>query len=296
VLSGLQQQERGRRFAIIDSDIFASAPYEQAFRNALLGHDAVFTGKPIWANAEYNRMPRGFQCMSGVYGTLWNNQVCGMTYCAVYDNDRLNECLREFQISLRPYGWKQLPARVQQLFRQQGLQVAHYDTAKVANLLLGISGASLANFDAPGLTHLGGISSVTLRDPQKTARRRKFLHLVYGLLPRFMRRLCALLGIHTHWRIYASRAENQSDLLKAWRRHSSCRYLARVLNELNGGAAVTEAYQHEDPRLVAEVQRVQQELTDLFAQNFGQNEVRASTDSSAGDLAVLANPLPAAWE
>jgi len=281
VLTDLQRRETGRWFAMIDTDIYATSRYESHFVEALAGHDAVFSCSPIWGNQEYSVMPRGFQCMSGVYGRLWDGRVSGMTYCGVYDNAKLNECLESFGVDLRSRSWSQLPHRVQDLFLEHGLPVWHFDTAKVANLLLGITGGRLTNIQPSMLTHLGGISSLSRNRRPLGGSRLARLRGLYARLPKWVRRWGTHIGLHADWRAHANSRELLSDEIKRVRRQSSCLHVAKVLDALTAGQAVGDRYRHSDPTLVAAVEQVCRELELLFETKTAENTFKLPSKASS---------------
>ena len=105
----LLRLDDGPYFAMMDSDIFATAPFEEELLQALEQHKAVFTGLPIWHEHSDGVMPADFRIMGGRFYKAHNDMMLGMTYCAIYHKAPLQTFIQEQGINLASYTWSELP-------------------------------------------------------------------------------------------------------------------------------------------------------------------------------------------
>jgi len=267
VLSDLQQRETGRWFAMMDSDIFATGPYEETFRAALENHQATFTCSPIWCGAGQEIFPNDFRGMFGVFGKLWDERICGLTYCAVYDNAAVNHCRQKHDVDFRLRLWPKLPKSLQHLFREEDLETYYYDTAKVLNLLLSLDGYSLNLQTTPSLIHLGGISCIKNDPLQHDHRGTRYIRQLYAQLPRFVRQAGAAVGLYRGWRSAALSRELVYDEVRRNRRTTSCHHVSRALQEILKTGRSSRDFAHPDRELAATVNWVVRQLETLIGEN-----------------------------
>ena len=104
-LHRLMDYDDGPCFAFMDSDIFATGPFVSQFVEALQEHDGVFTGLPIWHEADDGVMPAEFQIAGGRFYKSHNGLTLGLTYCAIYKKEPLQAYMHRSGMDLGRYYW-----------------------------------------------------------------------------------------------------------------------------------------------------------------------------------------------
>lgn len=283
-LTYLQRQETGRYFAFLDSDIFATGDFLGDLSSRAGDVDALFSCPPLWSNEHLSTVPRGYRMASGVYRQMHDGFCLGGSYFAIYDNDLLTECLRQYGIDLRVYLWEDVPAPVRRRVADAGRAMTLYDTAKLTNVLLNLDGYGCRFLTTTHLNHVGGVSCVAL------TRRRNLYGLVARgwstVLPRIGRKLAAWLGLYNGWRERVSADEAAWEDARHDRRRAVCARIYRLLQALERGETF-DVYRHDDADLEAAVREFEQRILDEYPQWCAWLDGRDSIiDMVAGALAV----------
>jgi hypothetical protein len=157
VLNYLQSMTKTPHFCVMDSDIFATAPWLDRSCERLQQVDAVFSGMPLWVARGQDRFPNGFKGLSGEYSHDARGECLGVTYVAIYDNDVLTAVRAREEVGFEAREWRDVPTRLHSALSRQGLSGTHFDTGKLLNVLMRAS-HRLAFVEEPGLCHIGGAS------------------------------------------------------------------------------------------------------------------------------------------
>ena len=256
-LSLLQQEERGRFFAFLDSDIFATAQFLPALLDELATASAVFACSNIWLEQGDHVMRPNQHCMSAVHHWLDDGRCVGSSHFAVYWNQDLNSVIRENHVDLRPYRWKSLPTLLRRKLAEANLEMAEYDTAKMINVLMLIEGRKSSFLQVAGLTHLGGISSAFIDYPKDGMLR----SALRTLLPNPLRQLYYY-SLYSKW---IAGSEAKVIARRSARRLSTSASLVHVLAGLNEGDRSSAVAALSDNSLSEKTRRVIQKLMELEA-------------------------------
>lgn len=157
VLNYLQSMTKTAYFCVMDSDIFATAPWLDRLSERLQQADAVFSGMPLWVAPGHDRFPHWFRGLSGEYSHDARGDCLGVTYVAVYDNAVLNSLRVREEVGFEAREWSDVPPRLHAALSRQGLSGRHFDTGKLLNVLMRAS-HRLEFVEEPGLCHIGGAS------------------------------------------------------------------------------------------------------------------------------------------
>lgn len=158
VLNALFAEERGERFAFLDSDIFAVGDFEAELAPHL-ALDAVFSGVPVWATASDQVAPASARRMGGPQNTVSSGACLGTSYFAVYRVDAVREAAARFGIGFEKVkDAASLPPDALARLHRLDARCEGYETAKALNLLLHATGRALAVVELPSLRHVGGLS------------------------------------------------------------------------------------------------------------------------------------------
>jgi hypothetical protein len=163
-LNYLQALTRDECFCFMDSDIFATGDFVADMMLYQHDHVGVFTGMPVWVKSNEELFPLGFRSMTGMFNHTSQGLVLGSTFCAVYNNQRLNQAMQSTGIGFEEYRWQELAANVQHRISGLGLAVNSFDTGKILNLLLLSDGENLINLKLDSICHIGGTSFQVLSD------------------------------------------------------------------------------------------------------------------------------------
>ena len=157
VLSLLQARETGSHFCFMDSDIFASSPFQAALEEHLADCD-VFSSCNFmrWTSAESQV---GY---SGVCLETPNGLPLATSFFAVYRQEALRRVLVETRVGFEDYLWREhhtdrLIARLASL----GIDldtVRYFDTGKLLNVLSHPYGLRFRHVELAELTHVGGLT------------------------------------------------------------------------------------------------------------------------------------------
>jgi len=170
-LSRLQRMEESEYFAYLDSDVYAVGPWFGSVRRELLRRDAVFSCPPVWSDAQFETLPRGYRVLGGAFLHLEDGRCLGNSYFGIYDNRKLKESIERYGVAFERRDWKEVPAPLQGLLEAEGLPMKILDTGRLLNLLLGFDGRDLAFLPLEGLGHIGGVSGLRAMDVRPTASR-----------------------------------------------------------------------------------------------------------------------------
>lgn len=186
MLDQLLLEETGPYFCFLDSDVLAMGPTSVAEMLPTDDEAATCSCLPIWYDHTDSVMPEGFAILSGRFIETSDGHPLGCTYAAVYRTEELREHLDRWQVSLRRYRWRELPAVAQRALKRSGFERRVYDTAKLANIAIQLDGRPMAYRDIPALLHLGSQSELASIDVTIKMRIRKLLWLqtpsLYGAL------------------------------------------------------------------------------------------------------------------
>lgn len=252
VLRQLQQQERSPYFAFMDSDILAVGPFLPELLQHLSTASAVYSCAPVWSNDELNKMPAGYQYLSGQYSWLSDGFCSGNTYFAIYHNDVLSRCMHETGITFRKYKWNEIQPDIQEELRTVGMDLWQYDTAKLLNIMLGLRAVQGMYVESTHLWHVGGISCLAS-------------HSKHQLWRSIKRRLLQKIGLRNDWDEYADDRERDHQKLKMVRKDCVTSYLTTFLESLTAGEPWTESFVDDDLELVRKIRHFERELRQAFA-------------------------------
>lgn len=176
VLTYLQSIETSRYFCFMDSDIFATGDFMCGLEPYLSKYTGIFSGTAIWLDEDSQTMPSSCHGIGGRFNRTADGICLGSTFFAIYDNQILNQVIKESQISFNKYyKWDEITPTIQQAAMKLGLHKRKYDTAKLLNILLVSRGYKLVFKDIDTLCHLGGLSTLIVgplsKIPQKGFKR-----------------------------------------------------------------------------------------------------------------------------
>ncbi len=236
VLTELQRNETSHRFAFMDSDIFATGEFMSNLERRLEHATAVFSCPPIWSCGELDRLPAGFEALSGIISLLNDGSCVGNSYLAIYDNDALSDLIRKTGLTFSKITWPEIPTPIQQVLRQNGMEKVLYDTGKLLNILLAIDGHRLEFAKSPNLVHIGGISgTVKAVNLNENVARPSMRHRINIRLPRLLRTVIGQLRGQDSWSQGLSSAELTWQSKKSLRRKRTSLELTSFLRaKVNG--------------------------------------------------------------
>lgn len=254
-LSRLQEMEGSGAFAFIDSDVFATGPWQGAVEEGLAQRDAVFSCPPVWSDRDLETMPLDFVILGGCYQHLADGRCLGNSYFGIYDNRRLQQTIDRYGVGFEKRHWDQVPRRLRKLVRQLGLRTRIFDTGRLLNLLLGLDGGDLAHLPLPQLGHVGGVSGLGLaRD--RAAR--------LSLPSRLRRRLTATLRRASRGWSSISAAERELLRRKSLRRRATVAFFSTLLRDLAEERWESPGLTLDDPQLEARVRAAEAAILTLF--------------------------------
>lgn len=264
VLTHLQRQETSPFFAFMDSDIFATGPFLPTFRQHLSSASAVFSCPPFWTNDEIEVAPRSHRVLHGEQNR-WSDGFClGGSYCAIYRNYALSQCIQEAGITFKAHWRRGIPERIRKELSSAGMNFEYYDTGKLLNILMGLRGLHLEFFRSKHLSHVGGISCLALRAKRRSlglSRPR-----ISTKLPKFALKLLRRLNLyHGLWDILDSGERDLAEQLRQ-RRLRVRSHFTRLLSSIVDGKDWPESFDDEDIELTNKVRRLEAHLRQAFAE------------------------------
>ncbi len=231
-LDFLHERTDADYFCFMDSDILATGPFLDDFRDEL-GNAEVFSScLPIWHNERDITLPQNFQHMHGIHAYTENGLTIACDYFVVYDNKAFVEARQETGVGLAVCGWQNISPRNQELIRKLGQEKSDYDSGKVLTLLMAARGASIRFRQSDKLLHIGGFTEVGAA-PGALLYTRGRLDNFAARLPGALAR--TMIGLADAW--YARRrgpkensaAENRSLASRIRRRTATARYFYLLL-------------------------------------------------------------------
>ena len=141
-LNYLHERHEEPRFAIVDSDVFATGLYlPDSFQSAVT---CIAPPATFWTEKdEANQVQR---------------RHMGCTYFAVYDSQAVASVRRETGIGFEKYQWDSMTPEQRNVATQASMKLRAYDTGKLLNAELRNRGGHITYGSAANLRHLGGTS------------------------------------------------------------------------------------------------------------------------------------------
>ena len=151
-LNYLQEQNQTDYFCFLDSDIYAVGE----FLPTLLPDVSKVVG--IFSAATFSDLPQDRVSPIGEYMPIQQRVYIGTTFLAIYNNAVITETRRATGIGFTPCRWEALAELYQKPIAAMGAKRDYYDTAKLLNLMMHLSGHALQHQPCPTLRHIGGLS------------------------------------------------------------------------------------------------------------------------------------------
>lgn len=231
-LDFLHERTDADYFCFMDSDILATGPFLDDFRDELGNADVFSSCLPIWHNERDITLPQNFQHMHGIHAYTENGLTIACDYFVVYDNKAFIAAQKETGVGLAVCGWQNISTPNQELIRQLGQQKSDYDSGKVLTLLMAARGASIRFRQSDKLLHIGGFTEVGAA-PGALLYTRGRLDNFAARLPGALAR--AMIGLSDAWYAWRrgprdnSAAENRSLASRIRRRTATARYFYLLL-------------------------------------------------------------------
>jgi hypothetical protein len=160
MLSLLQARETGSHFCFMDSDIFATAPFQEALEEQLADCDVLSSCRFMSMGTTVPESQVGFGATSL---ETPNGLSLATSFFAVYRQDVLRRVIVGTGVGFEDYTRGQLSDPVVARLGELGVDagaVQYLDTGKLLNVLSHAYGARFRHRELDGLTHIG---SLTLR-------------------------------------------------------------------------------------------------------------------------------------
>ena len=150
-------RDDGEHFCLIDPDIFARGP----FLPRLLGHvdrgaGAVTSGRGVWSQTVV--IPAGHPGVNGEYFYTQDGFLFGAPHFAVYRRGPLDETRERWGVGFGTGSARHLPDEAQRRLAAAGLDYWLYDTGKLVNAFLQLTGYELVHEEEPMMQHIGGVA------------------------------------------------------------------------------------------------------------------------------------------
>ena len=155
-VEALFDRSEGARFAFMDSDVFAVAPFGEAVTRGVAQSELFTACAQPWSSP-FDRATMPGRALSGRNLSAAGRYV-GTTFFAVYDRAAVERVRERYGVGFAKYRWASLPEAARARLADSDLHYTRYDTAKALNLLLHADGARVAYDALPALVHLGGVS------------------------------------------------------------------------------------------------------------------------------------------
>jgi hypothetical protein len=157
LLSHLQRRETGSHFCFMDSDVFASVPFQAALEKHLADCD-VFSSCTFmrWTPAE-NQVGYSGVCLETPTGL-----PLATSFFAIYRQEILRRIISETGVGFEDYPWPEHHEdRMRGRLAELGIDVygvRYFDTGKLLNILSHSYGVRFRHVELSGLTHIGGLT------------------------------------------------------------------------------------------------------------------------------------------
>ncbi len=160
LLSLLQQRESGERFCFMDSDIFASARFQEQLERHLVDCDVFSSCDLMRFDSTESLVGFGGRCL-----TSPNGLALATTYFAVYRQELLHRVIVETGVGLEMHpSAEHLSDRIREQLRSLGADdMTAFDTGKLLNVLSHSYEPRFQHVELDGLTHVGGMTSAFIQ-------------------------------------------------------------------------------------------------------------------------------------
>jgi hypothetical protein len=158
-------------FAMADPDVIASGPFLADLLGPLEGGDALaYTGSPVWVTEADTTVQPGRTFLSANLRAERDGTPLGTTFVAVYRRDLLEPVWRGIPRGFAIQARYMLPPPLRRAIWRRGWRYRWFDTARVVNLALTLSGERLADVEVPQLHHVGGFTKERPHSPRTGTR------------------------------------------------------------------------------------------------------------------------------
>jgi len=147
-----ERRDDGSHFCFVDPDILATDPFVGDFARALETHQAVTSGRELWADD--NVVPHGHLGLNGEYFFRSDGYIYGSPHFAMYDTAALDAVTTRWDVGFGSGGGDEVMRR---RLRDAGHDYLFFDTGKVVNILLQEQGHRLHHMEHDHLVHVGGL-------------------------------------------------------------------------------------------------------------------------------------------
>ncbi|MEZ5246734.1 MAG: hypothetical protein R2707_16685 [Acidimicrobiales bacterium] len=149
-------RDDGAYFCLIDSDIRASGPFVADFAAELAaGAAGVTSGRGVWSTTDV--VPEGHPGVNGEYFYSREGFLFGSPHFAMYRRAAIDDVLDRWGVRFDS-GGPDLSAAASAALAEAGHDYWLYDTGKLVNVFLQLSGYELRHREHPNLLHIGGMS------------------------------------------------------------------------------------------------------------------------------------------
>jgi hypothetical protein len=243
MLEYMQEITDSDYYCFMDSDILATGPFMDDFRNDLNSSEVFSSGLPLWGTEKDFTIPAYFDHMHGLHAFSSNGMTIACDYFVIYDNKAFAETLAATGMGMKVIGWDNIPAEHQKALQGLDQKFGDYDTGKVFTLLMAARGARVKFRKSNALKHIGGFASVGEHTGRMLYSRGRMDDFAYSL-PRAIGR--AAIRLNDIWNAlkygpkYNTRRENISLASRNRRRITTARYFYLLLTGLLDDQPVPE--------------------------------------------------------
>lgn len=159
-LDFLHERTASDYFCFMDSDILATGPFMDDFRDDLAEADVFSSCLPLWRNPDDIVIPAHFEHMHGIHAYTDSGITVACDYFVIYKNKAFVEAREATGAGLAVVGWDSITPENQQTLRELGQQRSDYDSGKMLTLLMTARGARIRHRQSDWLKHIGGFTEV----------------------------------------------------------------------------------------------------------------------------------------
>ncbi|MGI9292699.1 MAG: hypothetical protein ACR2PS_01845 [Pseudomonadales bacterium] len=242
-LDFLHERTDSDYFCFMDSDILATGPFLDDFRDDLNNAEVFSSCLPLWHNPADVIIPDYFETMHGIHAYTRSGMTIACDYFVVYDNKAFTEARETTGVGLAVIGWDEIAPENQKILREMGQKRTSYDSGKALTLLMTRRGSRIRYRESDRLKHIGGFTEVGALETEPMHARNR-LDVFASWLPRLLgRRVIVFADLAYIWkrgRKKISLRENISWVGRARRRAITARYFYLLLVGLMDDRPVPE--------------------------------------------------------
>ncbi|MGI9292140.1 MAG: hypothetical protein ACR2QG_12805 [Gammaproteobacteria bacterium] len=231
MLEYMQTLDESDYYCFMDSDVIATGPFMDDFRDDLNTSEVFSSGLPLWGVEKDFRIPPYFKSLHGIHAHSGDMTVA-CDYFVIYNNKAFQETLDATGMGMKLIGWDNIPPDQQKMLQDLGQEFGDYDTGKVFTLLMAARGARIKFRESKMLKHIGGFATVGEHKGKMLHSRNRLDQLAYHsprFLGRFIIRLADIWSARKQSTDYHTRRENINLASRNRKRIITARYFYLLL-------------------------------------------------------------------